>query len=537
MSVKDPSGRLARRSLYLQIYEFEIIHRKGTKHTNVDALSRPVLMVGETEWKENENEDENTDNVQPDPYEDETLIHYLKYGRFPDGCSKKKIKRIMKIYKHFNLTDEELRYRKNVLDNEFKLVIPRREIRMDLIKKAHLLGHFQVNTTCERLKEDYYWRDMVIDTTHVVKNCLTCQRHQKTKILEHPALALPVESIFDKVGIDLVVSLPETMEGYKGILVITEYLSKYPYAVPIRTKTAIEIAEKFFIYIAMFGPPRHLISDQGTEFVNEIVKQLTKMSGNDHKISSADHPRTNGHCERFNQTLISALKKHSEEDPQKWNLWIPYVLMAYRTRIHSSSGFTPYELIFGRPMNTFEDWSEKSQNNELELWKRSVEIRQLVDKQLKAKERIADKQIIQIEKQNNAHNIQENMFKEGTYVMVKTAKKKSKLEAIYHGPFQVDSVTPKGNYWLKNNAGERLRQSIPLQRLKVVEKPDHKDDSYEVEKILQHKKRNGRLFYLVKWSNCPESDSTWEPESNFNTTECIEEYWQNLNAEKPSINS
>ena len=45
MSISDPTGRLARWSLYLQAYQFEIIHRKGKKHTNVDALSRPVLMV------------------------------------------------------------------------------------------------------------------------------------------------------------------------------------------------------------------------------------------------------------------------------------------------------------------------------------------------------------------------------------------------------------------------------------------------------------------------------------------------------------
>ena len=102
--------------------------------------------------------------------------------------------------------------------------------------------------------------------------------------MENPTIALPVESIFEKFGIDLVVSLPETIEGYKGILVITEYLSKYPYAVPIRTKTAKEVAEKFFVYISMFRPPKHLISDQGTEFVNEIVQQLTKVSGIEHRI-------------------------------------------------------------------------------------------------------------------------------------------------------------------------------------------------------------------------------------------------------------
>jgi hypothetical protein len=52
-----------------------------------------------------------------------------------------------------------------------------------------------------------------------------------------------------------------------------EYLSKYQYAVPIRSKTAEEMAQKFFIYISMFGPPKEIISDQGREFVNKIMKE------------------------------------------------------------------------------------------------------------------------------------------------------------------------------------------------------------------------------------------------------------------------
>ncbi len=67
-----------------------------------------------------------------------------------------------------------------------------------------------------------------------------------------------------QVGLDCIFGLP-VRTGYVGILVIMEYLTKYPYAVPIRSKTAEETAQKFFIYISMFGPPKEIISDHQEE--------------------------------------------------------------------------------------------------------------------------------------------------------------------------------------------------------------------------------------------------------------------------------
>ena len=81
--------------------------------------------------------------------------------------------------------------------------------------------------------------------------------------MEHPAQSLPITGIFDRIGIDLVLGLPETPSGYIGMLVITEYLSKYPFVYPIRTKTASEIASKLIQYISLFGAPKEILSDQG----------------------------------------------------------------------------------------------------------------------------------------------------------------------------------------------------------------------------------------------------------------------------------
>ena len=191
------------------------------------------------------------------------------------------------------------------------------------------------------------------EVEETIDNCLPCARHSNGRKLAHELHNLPITGIFDRVGIDCVFGFPETIEGYKGILVITEYLTKYPYAVPIKSKTAHEIATHLLQYISLFGPPKTILSDQGTEFVNQVVDELLKTSGVEHKVTSAYHPQTNGLTERFNQTLVQSIKKHTESDPSTWDKWLPYVLFAYRTKVHASTGLTPFELMFGRQPTPF----------------------------------------------------------------------------------------------------------------------------------------------------------------------------------------
>ena len=75
---------------------------------------------------------------------------------------------------------------------------------------------------------------------------------------------------------------------------------------------------------------------------------LPKIAGVEHKITSQNNPRANELTESLNLTLVISLKKHAENDPTNWDKWLTYVLLSYRTRIHSATGFTPYQLLFGR---------------------------------------------------------------------------------------------------------------------------------------------------------------------------------------------
>ena len=107
------------------------------------------------------------------------------------------------------------------------------------------------------------------------------------------------------------------------------------------------------------------------------------------------------------------------------------------------------------------------------------------------------------------------------------------MQPKYHGPFQIQGRTNKGNYWLVNDKGEKLNKSYPLSRLKVVVQAKDENTTFEVEKIIDHRTRNGKIEYFVKWKSFSDDENTWEPETHFNTTECIEEYWKTKN--KPAV--
>ena len=115
----------------------------------------------------------------------------------------------------------------------------------------------------------------------------------------------------------------------------------------------------------MWGPSREILSDQDLEFNNRLVAKLLKATGIEHKVTSSYSPRTNGITERWNSILVNALRKHTENNNKEWDKWIPFVLMAYRSRIHSVTGFSPFELLFGRKMNTFGNWSSSPSLDEV----------------------------------------------------------------------------------------------------------------------------------------------------------------------------
>ncbi|CAF0989146.1 unnamed protein product [Brachionus calyciflorus] len=117
-----------------------------------------------------------------------------------------------------------------------------------MIEKAHNFGHFRADSTLQRIKESYTWPNMLALIKKAINQCATA------RMQFHPAQVTEVSKIFKRLSIDLVFVLNKTKDGFIGIAVIIEYLTKFCYAEPIRSKEDSEIATILIKYISLFGP-------------------------------------------------------------------------------------------------------------------------------------------------------------------------------------------------------------------------------------------------------------------------------------------
>ena len=157
---------------------------------------------------------------------------------------------------------------------------------------------------------------MKSDVQEYIKACPKCVQHNPKLPTDAPPLnSIPVPSqVWSMVRIDLIGPLQETVIGNKYIVAVTDHFSKWS--------------------------EDTLISDQGREFINQIMDYLLDKLQTDHRIASAYHPQTNGQRERDNRTLKTDLGQLVSDDCDNWDTLIPGVLFAYHTSVHASTQCT-----------------------------------------------------------------------------------------------------------------------------------------------------------------------------------------------------
>ena len=111
-----------------------------------------------------------------------------KYGKNSKGVSNNTAKRIERVSPFYKFDGKNILYRKNLEQNW--RIVPAQNERSDIIWKAHLIGHFQLQSTYDRIKEIYYWKNMKDHIGLIIKQCETCDRNQKQDVMNHPAIAL-----------------------------------------------------------------------------------------------------------------------------------------------------------------------------------------------------------------------------------------------------------------------------------------------------------------------------------------------------------
>ena len=246
------------------------------------------------------------------------------------------------LYKH--ITDSGQKFLALVIPKSWKYTVP--------VETHDKLGHQGNTHTYCLIKRQYYWKGMNKDICKYIANCALCHR-EKTKVQNYPLQMTEIsDRPFNKIVIDLVTECEPSISGNKNILTIINYLTGWPEAFPIPDKSADTIVSTFINkYLPLHMCPRYILSDNGTEFKNNLMDQVLKQLSTEKIFSASYHPQSNGKLEVFHKYLKPTLKKLCEKDPSNWDHYLNHILASYRVIPNSATAEMPFFLVYGRDPN------------------------------------------------------------------------------------------------------------------------------------------------------------------------------------------
>lgn len=235
------------------------------------------------------------------------------------------------------------------------LLIAPYQIRRMIFEKLHCArtaGHLGRDKSLKSIKNRFYWPGMTKDVARWCKACDSCARVKGYPgvgkyYLQQSAVGAP----FDRIGIDIVGPCPISVDGNEYIIVICDYFSKWTEAFAVKNHTALTVADKLVTEVfCRFGLVAQIHSDQGREFESELFKEICNLLGIQKTRTCPYRPQSDGLVERTNRSLIQMLSIFVNENRNDWDDHLPYLLMAYRSTMHDSTGCSPYKMLFGREL-------------------------------------------------------------------------------------------------------------------------------------------------------------------------------------------
>ena len=515
------SAKFARQLYKLSEFTFEIVHIQGAANKIADALSRlPSSIFTDPR---NHVIDDDTDSDAG-----EISITLNKTTHPPERP---------------NSTFDGPKQLNAIRSDPPPQVVSSVEERQDILKKFHdlpLAAHPGQDKTLRAIKSQYTWPNMSEEIKSYVRSCDKCQRNKPSNKKPSGLLKtiLSPSRPYHTLSLDFLGPFV-TSHTFDFLLVVVDKFSRYVTLIPTqRTITSAGVARLLLRHIiAHQGLFKKLISDRDVRFTSEMMKEFTRALGFEWSFSTSHHPQTDGATEVMNKTILSCLRHYVSKTQDDWAEYIPMVQLALNTRIHSSTGFSPFFLIYGRnaDLSGLVEPPEHVLANEY-VTRLTRNIRQaitraatLIDKAQAHQKRHADQK-----------RSDDRPFQQGEWVLLSTKnlrnkKGVSKLCPKFIGPFKVVSnnhpsyklelptslrIHPVFHTSLLKRYYLRDDNSSPPVRLLDVEDEIPKGH-YEVERILNIKKSKA----LVQWKGYPAEEASWVPLKDVHADELLQQFY------------
>jgi hypothetical protein len=423
--------------------------------------------------------------------------------------------------------------------------------------------------TYSKITERWWWPGIYRDTRHYVESCTVCGRMTSgaSAHVAAPLQSILVHETFELVGIDIVGKLSTTAANNKFILVITDHLSKWAFAIALSEITTAAVADALLhkVILAGHGVPRRILTDRGSNFNSALAHEIYRVLNIAKSTTTAYHPQCDGHTERFNATLCSMLSKMMEEHPMDWDELLDHCTFNYNASKHASTQLSPYYVVYGKeprlPLEHVLGHVNYPPAANVSAYTKQL-VQRIHDAEVIARTNLHVAQERQTNIANAALSHSLNPFMPGDLVWVRRytvirSPKSRKFLPKWIGPATVVHQTSPVNYVVKGNG--IAEQTMHVSRLRLYTERDAKflepssdtpilsrhdspeapivntpaytapgeasreeeeDDDDYILRILQ-KSEIGRPRYLVEWKS---SKQTWIDEEDMNCPELLVEF-------------
>ena len=359
-SKKQPPLRIERWGLRLQPFKMKIIYKPG-KDNPSDYMSRHPVQMDTTNDSLAEEyvafisseaipHAMTLDEVKIASLKDKTMQKAIEYARTGKWHEIKTVKDpdidIEELLSYRNVRDELTVHCDTVLLRNDKIVMPKL-LRPKAIKLAHE-GHQGITRTKSYIRSKVWFPNMNEGVETAIHGCLACQANTKERSPREP---LKMSEMPTGPWQNLSADFCGPLNTGEYLLVITDEYSRYPVVEIVKSLSANTVIPVFDRVIAMFGIPNTVKTDNGSPFNSTAFPDYAKFIGFTHRNITPRWPRANAQAESFNKPLMKSVKSACVEG-RSWKQELYRLLRQYRATPHTSTGYTPYRLLFGRDPNT-----------------------------------------------------------------------------------------------------------------------------------------------------------------------------------------